>query len=176
MDTIRPLTPEDAPAYAELRTMMLADTPWAFASSLEDDRGRDAQGVAKSLAAGTFAMFGAFTADGSLVSVAMLMRESKIKRRHIAWVMSVYTHPAHRGRGLGERVMAALVDAARAMLGVDSVYLGVSERAQAARRLYDRMGFVAWANEADAVRVDGVGYAETLMRLDLRSAGGRSGA
>ncbi|MFN5959519.1 MAG: GNAT family N-acetyltransferase, partial [Planctomyces sp.] len=97
MDTIRPLAPADALAYAELRTIMLADTPWAFASSIEDDRGRDAEGVARSLAAGTFALFGAFTAEVSLVSVAMLMRESKLKRRHIAWIMSVYTHREHRG-------------------------------------------------------------------------------
>lgn len=170
MDTIRPLGAADAPAYAELRTIMLADTPWAFASSPEDDRGRDAEGVARSLAAGTFALFGAFTAEGSLVSVAMLMRESKLKRRHIAWIMSVYTHREHRGRGLGERVMAMLIAASRDMGGVDSLYLGVSERAAAARRLYERLGFVAWATERDAIRVDGVRYAETLMRMDLRAS------
>jgi RimJ/RimL family protein N-acetyltransferase len=170
---IRLLTPADAAAYAELRTLMLGDTPWAFSASPENDRGRDASGVAASLTRPHFAIAGAFEGE-RLLACAMTNREERPKRAHIAWIMSVYTRPEARGRGLGRRVVALAVDTARSWSGVESVQLGVSERSPDARRLYESLGFRAWGVEPDAIRINGTAFSEVHMHLDLRLSTPRS--
>lgn len=170
---VRLLTPADAAAYAELRTLMLADTPWAFSASPESDRGRDASGVAASLTKPHFAIAGAFE-RGRLLACAMTNREERPKRAHIAWIMSVYTRPDARRRGLGRRVVALAVDTARSWSGVESVQLGVSEHSPDARRLYESLGFLAWGVEPDAIRVGAAAFSEVHMSLDLRLSTPRS--
>jgi ribosomal protein S18 acetylase RimI-like enzyme len=53
-------------------------------------------------------------------------------------VVSMWTDPAWRGRGVG----AALLQAAIAFAGDAPVFLSVTENNDAARRLYERHGFV----------------------------------
>jgi GNAT superfamily N-acetyltransferase len=55
----------------------------------------------------------------------------------LAFVYNVYTEPAHRGRGLGRRIMAAIHDWCRAE-GVTSVALNASA---SGRPLYDALGY-----------------------------------
>ena len=102
-----------------------------------------------------------------LLSVAVVMQETGPKRRHLAGVYSVYTTPAARGRGLGKLVMQRVIDTARTWPGVELVELSVSERAEAAQRLYRGLGFVAWGRQPDALRVGGERYAEEHMQLRL---------
>lgn len=54
-------------------------------------------------------------------------------------VVSMWTAPAQRGKG----VAAALLGAAVAFAGDAPVYLGVTEGNDSARRLYERHGFLA---------------------------------
>lgn len=178
---LRLLRPDDAPAYVELRRLALTDAPWAFHSSPDHDRGLDAAGVARTLAEAGSAVAGAWwpgPAHGSapradaapaLASVAMIQREPRPKRAHVAWLMGVFTRPDARGIGLAERVCGLALDTARAWPGLAVVHLGVSEASPGARRLYERLGFVAWGHELDALRVDGRAYAEVHMRLDLHA-------
>lgn len=166
--TVRLLTPADAAAYAALRAEMLADAPWAFSSSPGHDRGSDAERVAESLRREGFAIAGGFE-GGLLRSVAGLHREERPKRRHIAWLVGVFTSPACRGRGLGRATVGLALETARAWAGVSAVLLGVSEGSPGARRLYESLGFVAWGYEPDAIRVEGRSYAETHMRLALEA-------
>ena len=64
--------------------------------------------------------------------------------------------PAHRRRGLGTALLAATIKLAHEQ-GAAILSLSVSERNQAARRLYDRAGFVVVGREGDSL----------TMRLDL---------
>jgi hypothetical protein len=170
---IRLLSPADAPAYVALRRQMLVDTPWAFASSPDNDRGSDAAGVAASMAGPGYAIGGAFDEPcgalgaGGLASVAVLMRETNPKRAHLAWIVSVYTHPAARRHGLSRRVLTRLIELARTWPGVAALALSVSENAPEAQALYRSLGFAAWGCEPDALRVGHQSYAEIHMRLSL---------
>lgn len=164
--SIRLLTPPDADAYVALRSAMLLDTPFAFTASPETDRGSDVARVAESLARPGFAIAGAFDRD-KLVSTAVLMREDTPKRAHLAWLVSVYTAPAARRRGLARRIISHLLDHARTWTGLAAVLLSVNERTPGAQALYEALGFVAWGTEPDAVRVDGASSAEIHMRLAL---------
>jgi len=166
MSVIRPLQPDDADAYVVLRRTMLTEAPWAFASSPEFDRGCNADQVRESVSRPGSAILGAF--DGvDLIGSAGLVRDEKPKRRHIALIWGVYVAPAARGCGLGRSVMQAALDHARTWPGLECIQLAVSERAQAARRLYESLGFTTWGIEPDALRVDGHGHAESHMRLVL---------
>ncbi len=163
---LRLLTPADAPLYVALRREMLVDAPWAFTAVPEDDRGSDLAGVAASLASPGYAIAGVVDSQ-RLVSTAVLIREKNPKRAHIAWVVSVYTHPAARRRSLARQVLTLLIATARTWPGVAGLLLSVSEKSTAARLLYESLGFVAWGREPDALRIGGESFAEIHMRLSL---------
>lgn len=59
----------------------------------------------------------------------------------ICAVGNVYTHRDHRGRGFGSRVTAAVVVEAQARQ-LNTVVLNVRQHNGAARRVYERLGFV----------------------------------
>ncbi len=166
---VRLLTPEDAPAYAEIRRAMLLDTPWSFAASPESDRAGDPEILRRSLTSEGHAIAGGYSQE-VLVSVAGIRRESHSKRAHIAWVWGVYTRPEHRRLGWSGRVMRLLISTAKSWGNVSRLYLGVSHAAPEARALYASLGFEPWAHEVDAIRVDGVSYDETMMRLRIDPA------
>lgn len=169
---IRRFNAADVPAYLSIRREMLLNAPWAFGSSPEDDRGLDPRAVQERVESAESAIIGAFDREGGspegLCAVAGVGREPKRKARHLATIVGVYTRTACRGQGLGRRVVTAAIDLARAWSGVDLVQLAVSEHAPEARRLYERLGFVAWGVEPEALRLDGRAYAEIHMKLRLR--------
>lgn len=158
------LGPEDAPAYVAIRREMLADSPWSFLASPEQDRGCDVDKVRISLAR-TDAAIVAVRDAGALVAVAGVSREEALKRRHIATVWGVYVRPAARGRGFGRAVVSGAIEAASGWEGIASVHLAVSANAPKARKLYESLGFVEWGYEPDAVRIGGCSYAEHHMHL-----------
>ena len=164
---VRVLAPADAEVLAALRAEALRDTPVAFASSPEDDRMGDVDSVRTTLSdAGEHAVFGAFV-DGALVGMVGIGRIQKLKARHLAHVWGMYVQPAHRGRGLAEGLLRAAIERARDWEGVARIGIGVSEASPGARRLYERVGFRLWGTEPDALRVDGVSYAEHFLSLEL---------
>jgi len=165
---IRRLTEADAGAYLALRREMLNEAPWAFSSSLEDDRHLgNPDELARALSAPDQAIVGAFESAGALVGAAGLYREQRRKMAHRARIWGVYIAPAARGKGLGAPLMTAAIDLARGWPEVRSVGLSVSERSVAARRLYERLGFRQWGLEPGALTWEGVAYDEVHMVLEL---------
>lgn len=174
--TIRLLTPADAPAYTQLRREMLADSPWAFIRSPDDDPRCNEAVMADSLAKPEgYAIAGAFADDSRLVGAVGVMRIEPIKAAHHAYIWGVYITPTYRGSGLSRKLMTAAIDAARSwpanppLPPIASISLSVSERSTSAQALYRSLGFVTWGTEPDAVRLPGqtTGYAEHHMVLKL---------
>lgn len=163
---IRILTPDDAPTYQVLRLRGLAEAPTAFCSSFEEERERPQPVVEERLTETPHsAVFGAFQA-GALVAVAGLLRERALKLRHKALVWGVYVAPEARRGGTGRALMERVLAHAFAWPGLDRVTLSVNATNDAARRLYEGVGFVAFALERDYMRVDGVRQDELHMSLD----------
>lgn len=142
---IRPLTPEDAPAFAVVRARALIEVPHAFTNNPGEDR--PIAETARSLEGEGYAVFGAFD-EGQLVGIAGLIREPRIKLAHIA----------------------RAVETARAWPGLTRVRLSVSAEATAARRVYESLGFVAWGVEPDALRTGGRSFDEVYLSLALARA------
>lgn len=150
---------------------MLADSPWAFGASPEQDRGSDVAGVARSLAeSAEYAIAGALddpAPNTRLLAAAGLLRDPALKRRHVATVWGVYVTPGARGRGLGRAVVQRVIAHARSWPGVERVHLSVSENSPEAHALYQSLGFAAWGIEPDCLRVGEASFAEVHMSLRL---------
>ena len=163
---VRLLGPADAGLYAQLRSEMLIDSPASFSSSPGEARGETREQVIEALSSDGHEIAGVFV-DDDLVSVAGIFRERRAKQHHRAFVYGVYTTPGARGRGHGRAVMECVLEAARAMVGVEVVGIGVSTNGPGALRLYESLGFVQWGLEPDSMRVDGVSYGEVYLSLVL---------
>jgi len=162
---VRKLGPDDAEAFTALRLESLREEPLAFLSSPEDEGAPTVDSVRRTLCdPGESAIFGGF--DPALCGCVGIYRDRHRKAGHKAFVWGLYVQPAVRRRGLAEGLMQAAL-AFASDLGVDQVQLGVAVKAEAARRLYDSLGFEVWGNEPDAIRHRDQSVAEQHMVLFL---------
>lgn len=163
---VRRLTEDDASAYVDLRARMLADAPLAFGASPGHDFMSSAETVREQIARGDdSAIYGAFC--HGLVAAIGVYRDDRPKTRHKMHVWGAYVVPAHRGLGLGRRLLDVALAHARTVSGVAIVHISVTDAAPAARRLYEGAGFEAWGSEPDAMRHDGRSVTEHHMLLRL---------
>ena len=164
---IRPLTADDAPAYRTLRLRALTEDPAAYLTSAEEYAGRLLEEVAAGLRGSENSLtLGAFD-QTALLGIATLVRSERLKLRHRADVLGVYLAPEMRGRGLAQAMMGELISAAKQMPGLDVLELSVTETQLAAQHLYERLGFVMWGVQPDAVREGGQALSELHMQLRL---------
>ena len=168
--SVRSLTADDAPAYRELRLRALTQDSAAYLTSAGEYAGRTIEEVAAGLTATensfTLGTFGK-TDETALLGMATLARSGRIKLRHRADVFGVYLAPEVRGRGLAQALMGELISAARRMPGLEVLELSVTETQRSARRLYERLGFVTWGVQPDAVRESGQLLSEYHLQLRL---------
>lgn len=167
---VRRLTADDAEAFIVLRREALAGAPWAFAASPEDDVGLDSAFIASRLALPeTQAIVGAWDDAGRLRGAAGVIRDRRLKMAHRARIWGVYVSPSARRAGVGTRIIAAAIDAARSWPGVTSIGLSVSEKSREARRLYERAGFRPWGVEPGALVFEGRAFDEVHMCLYIEA-------
>jgi ribosomal protein S18 acetylase RimI-like enzyme len=67
-------------------------------------------------------------------------RETRESGREVLWLYDIYVEEAHRGRGVGRRLMQVLEDRAREM-GLSRIELNVSGHNAGARSLYESLGY-----------------------------------
>lgn len=161
---VRRLTPADASAYRALRLRALREHPEAFTSSYEEECERPETQSEDRLRHGA-AFWGVFVA-GQLVGMVGLDREQRVKNRHKGTVVAMYVAPEFARRGAGRALMQALVAHARAT-GLESLVLTVTHGNDAARELYERIGFASFGIEPHAIKVGARAYAKNHMALAL---------
>jgi RimJ/RimL family protein N-acetyltransferase len=110
--------------------------------------------------------FGAFD-GGQLVGSVSVEYAAKAKTRHQALVVGMYVTPGHRGRGAGAALIRAVIEHARARPGVRQLTLTVTQGNEAAVRLYESAGFLAFGVEPRAI-FNGDRYLDKIyMSLEL---------
>ena len=171
---IRRLTEDDLEPVIVLRREALIDAPHAFFTSPSEDVGSDPASLRRVLSGSSEqAIFGAW--DGWLVGILGVYRQRRLKERHKAQLGRMYVHPAFRHRGHGAALLREAIAFARTMPGVTHLHLSVSETAQAAKRLYQRAGFVTWGAEPAGLVVAGVPVTSFHMVLLLTPEGSQGG-
>lgn len=154
---IRRAVPDEWAAARALRLRALADSPDAFASTLERELALDDAVFRTRLeSAPTF-----FADDGGELvgSVTVIEDRHEPGGREIA---GMWVAPEARRRGVGADLLRAAL-AWAADDGAAHVALWVADGNDAARRLYERLGFVD-TGQRDVIR-DGLG--ESRFRLPL---------
>lgn len=161
--SIRKLQPDDAAEYQALRLSGLAEAPSAFASSHEEEAHTPLAEMARRLSPSeSGAIFGAF-AEGRLVGVVGVQRESMRKLSHKAVIWGMYVEPSQRRCGHASRLLAHGLSYAWQSLGVVQVNLGVHTENTRAISLYSLFGFTVWGTEPGALVVDGQAQDEHHM-------------
>ncbi|MEZ5560092.1 MAG: GNAT family N-acetyltransferase [Pseudomonadales bacterium] len=168
-DTIRlrPLTRADTTTFRNLRLLALKESPTAFGSHYDDAVAMSLEEFASRIREqpDDF-LLGAF-ADGGLIGMAGFMREGGRKQAHKATIWGMYVHPAHRGAGLGRRLLGTLIEHARTVTDIEQIHLSVTRGNEAATNLYLSLGFSVYGVEPRALRIDGDYHDEAHMVLLL---------
>ncbi len=169
---VRVLTPEDAVPFNRLRRERLEQAPRAFAESIAEHEAIPLSAIAARLSrSDDNFVIGAFTPKRELAGMAGFARETRLKARHKAIVWGVYVRPRWRGEGAGRAILTELLNRARALPGLEQIRLTVATTQDAAKRLYESLGFEVFGTERHSLIVDSEYVDEYHMVLWLRQRG-----
>ncbi|HVF03584.1 MAG TPA: GNAT family N-acetyltransferase [Frankiaceae bacterium] len=135
---LRRIREDEWQRWRDFRYAMLSDAPNAFGMTYADAIARpddDWRTRTRDLATTEHTTYVVVEEDGEWLAGAGGYVEDGIPN-----VFGVWTHPDARGRGLAEQCVQAIVDWA-AGLGAAEVRLWATDGNDAARRVYDRLGF-----------------------------------
>lgn len=159
---IRRLESADAEAFRKIRLEALERNPEAFQATFHDEAAESLDQVADRLRRA--AVFGATIGDGWVGMAGFFaLPGEKVRHKGVLWGM--YVRPEARGRGIGAALVERVV--AHARTEVEILALSVITENASARRLYERLGFVAYGTEPRAMKQGGVYYDEVLMAKAL---------
>jgi ribosomal protein S18 acetylase RimI-like enzyme len=155
--------PEDAALYREIRLEGLRVSPEAFGNTLEVESARPLELFADRIRDSE--TLGAFE-GAEIVGVAGLRVNQGPKELHKGTLVGMYVRPQARNRGVGRRLVEAVIEVARAR-EVEVLHLAVVSDNEAARRLYARLGFVEYGIEKKSLKYGGRYTDEVLMAKDF---------
>jgi RimJ/RimL family protein N-acetyltransferase len=168
---LRPSRREDATAYRDLRLDALQRSPAAFGADYESSAARPLSFWEERMAQGALGEQGVTylaLADGVLIGMTSLARNTLAKTQHSASIFGVYVSLEWRGTGVADALLAACLAHGRT-LGLRIVRLGVVTTNAGAIRLYLRHGFTVYGVEREALFVDGIYHDELLMACSLET-------
>ncbi|MDL5155855.1 GNAT family N-acetyltransferase [Actinomycetospora termitidis] len=135
MIDIRRAAVDDVAAARDVRLRALADSPRAFASTLERETALPDDGWRERVT--TAAWFLAWAGE-RVVGVAIGIDDpDEVAARHL---VGMWVEPAHRADGTADRLVAAVLRWARGD-GATAIALWVVDGNERARRFYARLGF-----------------------------------
>jgi ribosomal protein S18 acetylase RimI-like enzyme len=160
---VRRLLPEDAAQYREIRLEGLRVSPEAFGNTFEVENARPIELFADRIRDSE--TMGAFE-GAEILGVAGLRANQGPKESHKATLVGMYVRPQARNRGVGRRLVEAVMEVARRR-GVELLQLAVVSDNEPARRLYARLGFVEYGIEKKSLKQGGRYTDEVLMVKDF---------
>jgi ribosomal protein S18 acetylase RimI-like enzyme len=133
------VAPDDWESHRAIRLEMLLDAPDAFWFTHADEVGLTEAGWRAQVERGWLVQA---REDDVVLGSAGLGTHWEPGRESTATLFGMYVTPRARGRGVGERLVRAVLDEAR-LRGAGEVVLEVANTNAAAIALYERCGFVA---------------------------------
>ncbi|MEI9993452.1 MAG: GNAT family N-acetyltransferase [Rhizomicrobium sp.] len=155
------LAPEDAQAVRAVRLEGLRNHPENFGTDHDEEASQPIAWWRARLSRPGGAGFGAWDGSGGLAGIISFSQEAQKKHRHLGSIGGFYVCPSYRGKGVGDALMRAALDAAKQH--VEHVMLTVTSSNLGAIRLYARHGFTVVGRMPASIRVDGVDHDELQM-------------
>ena len=159
---IRPLEPNDWPAFKALRLEALLQHPEAYGSSYEEESKLTEEAFQQGFS--TCDIFGAFVND-ELIGCTGFFIYSSEKVAHRGCLFSMYIKDTHRNRGAADALIKTIITHAKQR--VIQLHLTVVTTNYAAIRLYQKNGFTIYGTEPRSLKVDDRFYDEHLMVLEF---------
>ncbi|WP_243522680.1 GNAT family N-acetyltransferase [Bacillus pseudomycoides] len=165
---IRILSDLNAVQYWDLRLQALRVNPDAFVTTYEEAMQKEnpVEEVAQNLNSKTSYTFGAFNNEDRLLGVVTLLTEQKAAYKHKGHLVAMYVDHQSRGNGLAKGLIRALIEKARE-LKIEQISLGVVADNEAAKKLYQSMGFTTYGIEKKALKMNGIYRDDEHMVLFL---------
>lgn len=162
MMEIRQLSAEDAALYKVLRLEALRKHPEAFGSDYEAEKDRPVEQYATRLESEQASTFGAFH-EGELVGVVTIVCLEPVKVRHRANLFAMYVTPRVRKQQIGRRLVQEALQILKEHPLIEQVHLSVVQTNEAAKALYQSLGFESYAIEPRALKIGDTYHDEELM-------------
>lgn len=166
---IQRLSPQYAPEYRALMLEAYELHPDVFVSTVAERAGLPLLWWETRLQEGpqpSQLVFGKFE-RGKLAGVAGLAFGLRPKELHKARLYGLYVSSTFRGKGLGRGLVGAVLEQARARLGIKVVQLTVTQSNRAAQAMYERAGFLQFGLEPFAFAAGGKFLSKVHMWCNL---------
>ncbi len=151
---VRQLGESDAADFKRLFRDGLVAHPEAFSMGLEELDAQPLETLTHAITAPDNRFYGAFESD-RLIGMVSFQRYTRLKLRQRAVIGSMYVIPEARGRGIGQKLLEQVLQTAQAWGdGLEDVVLGVTVGNDAARRLYERVGFQTYSIDPRFLKVN----------------------
>jgi ribosomal protein S18 acetylase RimI-like enzyme len=166
---IRVLDESDAASWWRLRLESLSNEPFAFGKDVDEHQLTTVETTARRFREAPEGSFhlGAFD-GGNLVGMATFIRDAGIKERHKGRIFGVYVTSARRGEGIGRALLVALVEKAKQDPSLEQILLAVARCQNAAKQLYQDLGFQTYGTEPNALKVGSTYIDEHQMILRIQ--------
>lgn len=167
---IRCLNDADAKVFRMLRLEALREFPESFGMTYAEERDTAWPDFFRRFqdewSSGDNVIFGAFL-NGRLVGSLGLRRWTRDKQRHKGYIWIFYVMSEARGKGMGRRLLIAVLQYAHQLPELTQIQLSVSPQNQPARSLYVSFGFESFGLERAALRLQDRFIDLELMTLQL---------
>lgn len=138
---VRAFAPQEWQTYRDLRLLALAESPEAFGRTLAEEQLRPDEAWASRLRAGVASELDLpLLAEAAGQPVGLAWGRIEPASPDVAHLYQMWVAPGHRRRGVGGRLLAAVVAWSQARQA-SYLELGVTLGDTPARRLYERAGF-----------------------------------
>ncbi|MES3031915.1 MAG: GNAT family N-acetyltransferase [Patescibacteria group bacterium] len=158
------LGPEQWQEYRAIRLKAFRTDPTAFGESYEREEKKSEAEMRKQLSDPNYRAYVA-KIDNKTASLAVYMLFVPQHVEHCAMISSVFTDPEFRRSGLGEKLLRKVLDDLHQNPKITRVRLSVRVDNEAAKKMYEKLGFVQCGIGRKEVKVDGKYYDQAQMDL-----------
>jgi ribosomal protein S18 acetylase RimI-like enzyme len=158
------LGPEQWREYREIRLKALQTDPTAFGESYEREKEVSEQEIRQRLSNPNYRAY-ISRIGNKVVALVISTMERPQHVEHMAKIHSVFTDPEFRNKGVGSKLLERVLDDLHKNLITARVALSVNSEQEAARKMYEKLGFVQFGVGHKEMKIGEKYYDQIQMEL-----------
>lgn len=112
-------------------------------------------------------VLGAFTTnEHSLIGIAGCTCQSSVKRRHKGILWGLYINPLFRNQGIAKNLTSLVLQTAKNDTRCEQLLITVSPPGSPANNFYEKLGFIPYGIEYQALKI-GVEYIDEILMMKI---------